>query len=209
MANTQKEHFAVSYRDWSSWERYNRIVNLLRDNIIETYIDLGANTGGVCQVLMDKIESLKKCYLFEPQVDNVVFLKSHFEENSNVEIFPYGVFYGRESLPLYRIDSNVGGYTAINYENFSPTGDTMECVELEKFNFEKIDFIKMDVEGSEFNIIENSKLLRDVRFIEIEVHPPYGDNMDGFVEDYVKKYLPDHEVVDREGGMVFLKNKRA
>ena len=52
-----------------------------------------------------------------------------------------------------------------------------------------MDFVKIDVEGCEYNIIENSSYLKTVKFIEIEFH-----NYDINISDFIRKNLPSHKI---------------
>jgi hypothetical protein len=46
---------------------------------------------------------------------------------------------------------------------------------LDKYNLLSIDFLKMDIEGSEFALFESPSWLQRVDYISMEVHPTYGD----------------------------------
>jgi len=46
---------------------------------------------------------------------------------------------------------------------------------LDKYNLLSIDFLKIDIEGSEFALFESSSWLQRINYISMEVHPTYGD----------------------------------
>jgi len=201
MPSSQIEHFVATYREWTLnhinnySRRYTYLVEILTKNEIKTYVDLGANTGGVCQALLERLPTLEKAYLFEPQIDNYNFMVELFRENEKVSIQQRGIYYGVDEIALNRCDDNVGGYTIIQDPGFNPTGDIMKCSMLEDFDLGKVDFIKIDVEGSEINIIKNSTSLRNIDYIEIELHPPYLNRAEDFIEEYIVGKFPEHEVV--------------
>jgi FkbM family methyltransferase len=162
----QNNHWIFTYKQWGFDEKhYVDVIEYLNQNNIFSYVDLGANSGGVCSILLERISTLKKCYLFEPQKDNFEFMQNKFKSDSRVICYNFGILYSEEDyVELFRCDDNVGGYTAIKFnEDFISSGDKMEVKKLEDFDFGKIDFIKIDVEGAEENIILNSTYLQDIR----------------------------------------------
>jgi len=196
MPTTQQEHWDVSYQQWFNDEHYEQIINFLNEKKIKKYLDLGANTGAVCQVLIEKIPSLEYCYLVEPQIDNFNFIENRFRLNNNICTYNYGIYYtDSETMPMYSgSDGNVGGYTNIQLEGFNHLYD-MNVITLENLNIKDIDFIKIDVEGAEENIIENSSTLRDIKYIELEFHGHIsGKSKTEEHLSLIKKYLPDHTI---------------
>lgn len=85
-------------------------------------------------------------------------------------------------------------------------------LELEE-NMENVDLIKFDIEGSEYNVIENSKLLKHIKYIIIEFHPfgmkeqeviknlpqpgQFGraEYLKKFTDSFIKKHLPNHKII--------------
>lgn len=197
MSTAQHNHWEFTYNQWMFNENhYVDLIKFLDLNKIESYIDLGANTGGVCSVLLEKIRSLKKCYLFEPQSENFKYLESKFKSDSRIKCYNFGIYYtDLEFLNMLRCDNNVGGYTVIKHDQrFEETGDIMKVKKLEDFSedFNLVDFVKIDVEGSEENIIENSIFLKNVKFIEIEWHGKYLDEKESV--KFIKEKLSTHKI---------------
>jgi hypothetical protein len=94
MGIAQHRHWKFSYDQWKFNENhYVELVEYLNKNKIKSYIDLGANTGGVCSVLLESIESLEICYLFEPQSTNFEFIKDKFLGDQRVICYNFGIFY--------------------------------------------------------------------------------------------------------------------
>lgn len=192
----QRAHWEFTYKQWGIDEKhYLDLIEYLNENKIKSYIDLGANTGGVCSVLLEKIKTLEKCYLLEPQIDNFNFMLDIFSSDKRVVCHNFGILYtDKKFVDLLRSDNNVGGYTTSKFnDNFNLTGDRMEVKTLEDFNFEKVDFIKIDVEGAEENIIINSTFLKEIKFIELELHESLL-NKDTAV-DFLTKNLKSHSII--------------
>ena len=192
----QRDHWEFTYKQWGADEKhYLDVIENLEQNKITSYIDLGANTGGVCSVLLEKIGTLEKCYLFEPQIDNFNFMLNNFRLDEKVVCHNFGILYtGKKFVDLFRCDNNVGGYTTIkSSDDFNPSGDQMEVKRLEDFNFTRVDFIKIDVEGSEENIILNSTLLKEIKFIELELHERLLDKKAAI--EFLRKNLESHSII--------------
>jgi FkbM family methyltransferase len=197
MKNTEKliEHINFTRWEWKTKPEYASLIEFLSSEKIESYIDLGANTGTICRILKETIPSLKRCYLFEPQKENYDFIVSHLSDiiSEDILVFDKGIYYGKDKMTLYRGDENVGGYTAIQYPGFSPSGGDADMVTLESIGVDLVDFIKIDVEGSEPNIIENSEYLNRIKYIQIEFHPPF--DTEDKCKPLLKENLKNHSIV--------------
>jgi FkbM family methyltransferase len=202
MPDTQIEHLAYTLHEYTTSNYFIEVINKLKNNNIKTFIDLGANVGGVSDILLKNIESIEKGYLIEPQKDNFKFLFERYKNNKKTVCLNCGIYYGKTVANFFRCDLNVGGYTVVkNNDTFSQIEDTCQLFELEFFNFNSIDFLKMDVEGAEFNIIEHSSFLKTIKFLEIEIHFPQN-------EEFFKNNFPNHDIIfSSNDNHVFLERK--
>jgi len=198
MANTtnQEEHWNYTIEEWNHGYYFRDILNILKEHKIETFIDIGANTGALAHVILDKIPTIKKGYLFEPEKDNFNFLFNKCKDKKELICLNCGIYYGKTySIPFkYTPEKHVGGYTVYEDEKnlstkyYEPEDKFFQLFELEFFNFPEIDFVKIDIEGGEYNLVENSSFLKKVKFIEIELHC-------GFDENYFKTHFPNHDII--------------
>ncbi len=196
MVHTQEEHWHTSINEWSNEDYFKNVINLLKQENIKNYIDLGANVGGVAEVLLNNISTLNKIYLFEPEKNNFSYLFNKLKNNNKIIFLNCGIYYGHHHLKVmnFVLHDHVGAYTVVNDEKtkesflYKESENEFQLFELEFFNFGEIDFIKIDIEGSEYNIIENSSFLQTIKFLEIELHR-------GFDEEYFKKYFPNHQIL--------------
>jgi FkbM family methyltransferase len=202
MPDTQIEHLAYTLKEFTTNSYFIKVINKLKNHNIKTFIDLGANVGGVSDILLNNIESIEKGYLIEPQKDNFKFLFERYKNNKKTVCLNCGIYYGKSIANFFRCDSNVGGYTLLKHnDTFSQIEDTCQLFELEFFNFNSIDFLKMDVEGAEFNIIEHSSFLKTIKFLEIEIHSPQN-------KEFFKNNFPNHDIVSSwKNSHVFLQRK--
>tara|TARA_A100001015_G_scaffold205070_1_gene229263 strand:- start:1897 stop:2622 length:726 start_codon:yes stop_codon:yes gene_type:complete len=177
----------------------------LKKNIskkIDVLIDIGAHHGDTISEFL-RIFSINKIFAFEPSKKNYLKLSkkvTKFKKNSKtkIDIFQMGLGEKDEILNLKEISDHGASNTFNNYnldsnylkkkklfttffgfkkfiENEVPT----EIISLKKFlvkkNIEKIDFIKIDTEGFEFNILLGlGDYIKNVHYISFEHH---YDNM--------------------------------
>jgi FkbM family methyltransferase len=191
--SAQEKHWNYTINEWSTEFYFKDVIDILKNNKIKTVIDIGANVGGVIQILMNEIPTIEHAYLFEPQKNNFNFLFSKFKDNKKITCLNCGIYYGTKYYEASQLENHIGSYTIekniiVNNENYKPTQEYFQLFELEFFNFLPIDFLKIDIEGGEYNIIENSNFLKNVSLIEIELHQ-------NFNEEYFKKYLPNHNII--------------
>ncbi|MBN1481473.1 hypothetical protein EH223_03835 [candidate division KSB1 bacterium] len=72
------------------------------------------------------------------------------------------------------VNAYMGAETALTRSGV-PSKTIDDIFAEQKLDF--IDFLKMDVEGSEFSLFESVTCLAKIRYIALEVHPQYGDPM--------------------------------
>jgi FkbM family methyltransferase len=192
MVDTQNAHWDYTLYEWRNSEYYKTVLSLLKENKITSFIDIGANVGGVSRILLDEIDTIQSGFLFEPQRENFSYMFDRFKDEQKITCLNCGIYYGKKHLKglKYKGFNHVGGFTVVSDErtsNFEETNEFFQLFELEFFNFGKIDFVKIDIEGSEWNLFENSSLLKSVPFIEVELHNKFDFN-------YFEKHLPQHRI---------------
>lgn len=215
MPDTREHHVDYTRAEWETWPIFKFIIDKLNTLNIKTVADLGANVGEASNVLFEKIPSIENLFLFEPQIDNFNFMVERFKNNSKFKIFNFGIYYGKEQSNLYRQDSNVGGYSV--EKNIIEEFETVKLKPLEHFNIKNIDFIKIDIEGAEYNVLENSTLLKDIPYILIESHPHGFDlsvlnkmTLHEYFVNFLNKHLTTHNLVcfDSVKCQYFLEKKK-
>ncbi|MCG8527249.1 MAG: FkbM family methyltransferase [Opitutales bacterium] len=176
---------------WKSKVYTHQFYHPKRGNII---IDAGANIGIFSLWLSQRCPDCK-IYAFEPFRENIAYLEKNIEafEFDNIEIIEGGI-------------AGASGYTSFSDHNNSrsvdhrlsnaiaedPTDDTAirtYCMSdiFKMIPSEKIDFFKIDVEGSELEFFESLKkddLLR-IKKIAIEYH----DNIKPGTKNYILSKL--------------------
>lgn len=136
-----------------------KTMNLPSDPVI---VDIGANVGIISFYFAKRFPNAK-IYAYEPHPINYANLVKGIEANGLTNVFPFN------KAVLDDSDSEIEIY--LNRENsgassvFYPTEDSafVDTITLEEIvtehQIKKIDFLKIDCEGSEFEILENSEIL--------------------------------------------------
>lgn len=188
MPTTREEHIVYTREELKNYPYYVKLFDFLKNEKIKSYIDIGSNVGEYCNYLNEYVPTMEVSYLIEPEIKNYDFMLKNLKyENCNS--FNCAIAYGFSSGNLIDMYNNVGGFILEKSES-----GTISVKTLEELNIPLTDFIKIDVEGGEFNIIENSTQLKDTYLIDIEFHNHLSvTGMESI--DYVKKWLPNHEVV--------------
>lgn len=159
-----EEHFYYTVEEWSN-SPLRELLEQLKD--INTAYDVGACVGGFGHVLRRYFPDVE-IYAFEPAERNFKLLN---EEHK----YKVAIYYGVKEVELEnRGEGNDGGIFLNTIDAGYPRvpiGEKVPAKTLEEMNLPKPDFVKLDVEGAEVNIIEHSTLLKNTPYIILEWHP--------------------------------------
>lgn len=189
------EHVCYTRNELLYGSFYLEMLNCILNKNIETILDIGGCTGEFTKVLMELIPSIKKSTIIEPFGRNYHFINYRFYDEPKVDIIKKCVYYGQDKMKLVLpIDGNVGGVSGNHKEeNKSSVEEIVDVISIEELPV--CDFVKIDVEGSEWRIIENSENLKKFKFIQIEFHDLPGWHSAKNWHEFVEKHLPDHRVI--------------
>ena len=173
------------------------IKNNVKDG--DNVIDLGANIGYFTLILAKLVGPTGKVFAFEPDPRNLTLLKKNVEYNNykNVIVVPKAVSNVNDKCTLY-VGQKTFGQNRIykpektDTQKFIPMdSETIRLDDFFKANnlLDKISFIKMDIEGSEFLALSGMKeILKLNKNIKIftEVETSYledaGSSYDQFID---------------------------
>jgi FkbM family methyltransferase len=185
----------------------------------ETFVDVGANVGSYSLMIAnDYKDKGVKVIAIEAHPENYKALRRNIECNKfeniitpiNKVISDY-----KGSIDLYershdgtRVDSEMYSICSDQridaYNILHPGGESLqvECDTLDNIlDTEKVDVIKMDVEGAEVLALRAAtKTLRRIRKIVVEIH---GDNSEN-VEQLLRSYGFNLEIIDEKGQMSYI-----
>ncbi len=154
--------------------------------------DLGGYHGDFAAAIHEKFSC--KVYIFEPVLEFYNICKLRFNGNNNIVCFNYGL-------------SSSSGYLDINLaENasgFSPTphSEKIERVEIRSIvdcirslNIKKIDLLKINIEGGEFDVLPaiiESNDINSIKYLQIQFHN-FIENSEYLRNNIRKKLLTTH-----------------
>ena len=97
----------------------------------------------------------KKVISFEPNPDSFELLKLNVKEKKNIKIFNYGLSNKKSTKNFYSYYSNYGGSSVIKNEKIPYKKFKALFNKFDRLNIrERIDLIKIDVEGDELNALK-------------------------------------------------------
>lgn len=159
------------------------IKNKIRIKDGDIVFDIGANIGFFS---LFSASAFPKCtvYSFEPNTENFAIFTQSLQVNKIKNVFSVNAALGNEEgiLKLYH-SRNTGGHSLVNQSGFMQRNkleqNDFEEVKVESFrNFiakeaiQHIDFLKMDIEGGEYDILLNlsDNDFKKIKRIAMEYH---------------------------------------
>ncbi len=151
-------------------------------------VDVGANAGFFAIQLLSKVERAR-VFAYEPMPANVNALRQTIQQNprlqESIQLFPVAVT-GQplDSLDLFAEAEEKSQVVASAFAGFNPNNTqkiTVPCVTLTDIllqnNLNAVDLLKVDCEGSEYDILYQTapELIRRIRRIVVEVHDLDGE----------------------------------
>lgn len=207
--NTQDNHKEYTSIEWNESAYFEAVIDFLKEKNIKSFIDVGGCTGEVSNIILNKIPSIEYGIIFEPQPDNFEYIKKNVVSDK-ILIKNTALFYGEEYIDISVRNPNVGSWSFALSENYHQNSIKVKCDNLDDYLKEKeYDFLKIDIEGGEFNLLLYSELLKEVKYIELELHHEYFEmyrdqskieNLQNYsiskgnITDFVLKNLPNHEI---------------
>jgi len=172
-------------------------------------------------------KTIEQIFVFEPDNENMNFMKNKLDESIDKTIktifIEKGIYYGKTSSVVcgmghkgQGLHHNVGGYSiqeccekAVELRNsrgesidsYVYPDKIFELDTLENLSNGIIpDFVKIDVEGAEVNIIENSTILKKAKYLIIEWNSDLN-----YIEFFIK-HLPDHKIIRNDFDILLKRN---
>ena len=144
----------------------------------DVVVDIGANVGSVSILLGKRFPDLK-IYSFEPHplnyqnfvenirlnnITNITPIQKAVDGESNLTKDLSICYHNTGSTSLYKSNRNSNGTFSVETISFDDI--------VSQYNINEIKFLKLDCEGSEYDIIQNSKKLKDIKIhnLSVEIH---------------------------------------
>ena len=188
------EKLAIIFFDYlDKFFHQRRIIRILKREVpnLNNFIDVGAYKGTYTDLILNNYKP-KKILMFEPQKEIFEFLKKKYNENK--EIFLFNEALSNENKPArfnfnkHNLTSSLSSldpdnsYLKLKAKLFGTTSKGMiidtKTIQtttlysiLEKENMESIDFLKIDTEGHELEVLQGMKeKINKVKRILVEFH---------------------------------------
>ncbi len=199
-------------------KKYKFLKDKISENI-NILIDVGSHHGKTISDFI-KIFSIKKIYAFEPSKKNYLVLKKNVEKllktkSIDIKVYQLGIGKREEFLGLKEITDGMSNTfskidrdskyfkkkefitTLFGIKNFFSGEISTKIITLSQFiqkeKIKKIEFIKIDTEGFEFNVLLGlGDDIKKVKYILFEHH---YDNM--LIKEY--KFSDIHKLLDNSG----------
>lgn len=147
-------------------------------------VDIGGHVGTWSRVLSYMFDTV---YVFEPVMENYECLVENCRDRKNVITYQNGVSDRAKEVQFSYVPGNSGN----SGSSFSSdNGELVHCVALDSLNLENVDFIKIDVEGLEFEVVQGMEdtLKRCKPTVIIEQKPGNAERQ-GYTRFAARDYL--------------------
>lgn len=147
-------------------------------------LDIGANVGVVSLWLAEKYPEAT-IFAFEPMPENVALLRRNTQHKPNIMVNDFGLSNEDKFVPVFRnLDTNnLGGFSVYRRENDTENAGNLDLIDfqmtlrnaasvLSELAINHVDLIKIDTEGSEFEILSAlpDSILSKVSWLMGELH---------------------------------------
>ena len=174
-----EKHFQTQFQ-YGEYQLMQRKASLSHCTDFRVCLDIGAHVGTWSQDLQYYFQ---QTYAFEPMEEHFKCLKANVDRD---RVHPYNVGLGskREEVQLAYNDPTNTGTTSV-----SDHGETIRIVTLDDFNFENVDYMKIDVEGYELEVLKGGAefFTKNKPVINIEINS--NSNRFGYGKAEIDNYL--------------------
>lgn len=177
------------------WEPHFKVVIEHFVSPGDTIIDCGANFGYNAVLMGKRLNNQGLLLAFEPQRIIYQQLNGNLILNNIFNALTYQVALGdgSQSQTTMRPVNYEDSWVNIGDTSIGDGGEEVNIYKLDDFELEKVDFIKMDVQGYELFVLEGSQNLINLShpdlFIEIEPHQLIKFNVtESQLIDYIKSF---------------------
>lgn len=190
--------------------------NTLDNNSI--LFDVGGHIG---QFTSDAIKKINPyIYVYEPNKRLYKQLKRNFSNNKKIVIINKALYSKIQKIPLYitgRVD--VGSSLDKNKVKNNIIKDVYNVYtttiekELEELNIDKIDYLKLNIEGSEYEILNNLQphILNKIYQIGVSFHKGFSNHNDNEIKrikDYLlKNKFIQYQMFNKNRGILFVREE--
>lgn len=191
--------------------KYKDIVDVEEGDIV---MDIGFNYGIFSLGSLNK--KVKKIYGFEPNKNIFEKLKD-YPVGDVVELYDYAVSDKNEIITFYEGKNTLASSLIQGVEDFKDSYD-VKSINLYNFILDKditqIDFLKVDCEGSEYEIFEciPDEYFRKIKKIHVEFHNNDGQKINILLEKFNRNgfdwFMEEGKTTESNVGLIYAKLKK-
>lgn len=160
----------------------------------EVFCDCGAYDGDTLDDFLKYCPKYKQIIAFEPETANFEKLKKKYTDNK-ITLINAGV-YDKDGEVSFYVEENSGVSKITDGTQIDTTNNfaTIKVKTIDGLNLEKVTFIKMDIEGAEFNALKGAKktILRDKPKLAICIYHSDEDMLR--IAEYIHELVPQHKL---------------
>lgn len=167
-----------------------------------TILDAGANVG-IFSVFCSP--SSRVVYAVEPTPSHYQVLTEVVKPFNNIVTMNYAVWNKDENINFYIVDHNTTSNSAISptHNSIKVTGKTIPTI-IQEQKIQHLDLIKMDIEGSEFAIINDELLsflypIVDNWFLEVHTYQQYCNTFDECRKNMIDLFSRNNYKTENKG----------
>lgn len=152
----------VQYGEWAQLE-LDLVATLVRPGDI--VLDVGAFLGTHTLALATMVGSAGRVHSFEPRAAIRAVLESNVQRNGLVQVLVHACALGAQAkelvLPAIDIkgEANFGGLALESCQDDGQPTETIRIERLDDLGLGRVDFVKIDAEGMEAEVVEGGKAL--------------------------------------------------
>lgn len=151
-------------------------------------VDCGSNVGDVSKLFLDKGFTV---HAFEPDPAPRTILQRRYANRENMIVHPEAVGVEKTQLTLHRVagvsEESIGSSisSSLFARDIHAGGDLITVNVIDLFEFldglgQKVDILKLDIEGAEADILETmleTRYDRKLGYVIVETHEKFSDEM--------------------------------
>lgn len=152
--------------------------------------DIGANIGYWSKFLADMLK-VKHVYSFEPDPISFKILKKNLKNSYNCSCFNLGIYSSFKKIKLFIDPYHSGDNRPIKTKGRDSI--PIQTISIDHFvdsnNLQELDFIKMDIQGGEYDALEGARktINRFRPILLVEIDQKLSPNLTGYLKRFCEK----------------------
>jgi FkbM family methyltransferase len=152
------QHYAEWMRinNTKEYQQLQRNYAIARVKNFRRAIDIGGNVGFWSRDFCDKFTTVE---IFEPEASNIECLEANLIDKNNYNLYKIGLGSKAEQKTFYKSLTTSGGHSFYREQLFEKNVEELrlEIKTLDSFGFNDVDLIKIDTQGSEYDILSGAR----------------------------------------------------